>query len=309
MDEGAAGQKKLVRVDPTLPVLTVGPRTAEDKLPHAYSDELQTLSAATASGTLGAIERYEWDVDGDGAFEIDSGLQYEIQTLVPLGQRGHPVSARVTGETGRTSISTVASDVRLRPPPGPVGVSINDGDLYTNDPNVEVSMVWPAYALDALVSNDGGLGGAGSYEVTPTISWTLDSAGSDRLPRTVYVRFSGGDAGLETFQDDIILDTTAPVIESVRIGGGAAASSAGFASKSAGKRSRVRVKADDNVSGVTEIQVFARGGGEPSEWLPFSETIRAKGRRVSVRVKDGAGNVSRWAHAKKKKKRKRPRRR
>src|SRR4029079_9821871 len=89
------------------------------------------------------------------------------------------------------------------PPPGPVGVSINNGAQYTNDPDVHVAVVWPACVHTLTISNDGGFRAAEVKALARTTDWTLSSSGPERLPKTIYVRFDGS---TQTFQDDIILD-------------------------------------------------------------------------------------------------------
>ena len=107
-----------------------------------------------------------------------------------------------------------------------VGVSINDGAQYTNDPDVTVFAVWPGFASDALVSNDGGFKTAVNFPVAEKIPWKLDSSGPERLPKTIYVRFTAGTQVSETYQDDIILDQTPPKVLSASLSSGGSAASA-----------------------------------------------------------------------------------
>jgi hypothetical protein len=277
---------ELVRVDPDIPIADLSPLRIPEGI--VCLGESVGLDRGFSRGTLASIVRYEWDLDGDGTFEVDNGPDDNVDAVLP---RGFPeISLRVTADSGVTrTATTILSEVVLCPPVGNLGISINGGDLFTNDPNVTISMIWTLGNRVALVSNDGGFMNPGVLPVEPTVPWTLEAGGSDRIPRTVYVRFD--DPAAPTFQDDIVLDTTAPEIQSARI---------------AGRRAvKVKLDADDNASGVSEVQFLFGKSGQPTDWRPYAPSLRVagKGRKVLVRVKDGAGNHSRWAKAKRKRKR------
>lgn len=237
---------------------------------------------ATASVPLGQIVDYEWDLDGDGLYELDSGTVsrathvYDVPGQITVG-------LRVRSDRGGTAVDHREVNVVLGPPPGPVGVSINGGARFTRDPRVKVTIRWPVGATSLLISNDGGFTPSTQMPVAATIPWRLDSSGPERLPKTIYVRFSGGSSGPETYQDDIILDETAPAIR--------------FAALTAGGRGqpRLHLKARDNASGVAFVQLTGRGG-RPARWRRFAGLIRLRGpvRGLHVRVRDNAGNRSRW---------------
>jgi hypothetical protein len=126
------------------------------------------------------------------------------------------------------------------------------------------------------VSNDGGFDDAARFQGVPaTLPWTLASSGPERLPKTVYVRVYGpGDWGVIT--DDIVLDERPPSIASV-----------------ARRGARLRVKARDNLSGVRSIQL-ARNPKRRGNWRRFTSKPAAGREMRWVRVRDGAGNPSRW---------------
>jgi hypothetical protein len=223
---------------------------------------------------------------------------------------------------------------------GPAGISINNGNDFTNDPNVSIrvvhqrkSIVTPTPLgctpdpgsrnyLDYLqpwawggvtgvaISNDGGFGG---YKVRPldpdasieTVKWTLRESGSERLPKTVYARFSWYHTGFkapgmvgpstqlesESRTDDIILDQTAPTVsvESAAI--------IGRARIRAVRKVAVRTKAVDKTSGVSHIQITTNRK-KPGVWIRYKRKVNvnlsARRTIAFVRVKDQAGNASRW---------------
>jgi hypothetical protein len=244
--------------------------------PGLTGDEV-TLDASTSHDSLdGTVVDYQWDVDGDGSFEFDTGDTPLITRV--YSERGIVQSrVKVTGDAGSSAIASVDVDVRLRPPAGELGVTINHGARYTNDPNVTVSSVWPPLASSVRLSGDGGFGDAQTFPVDADLSWTLETD-AERLPQTIYARFVGGLSGPETYQDDIILDTNPPSVMSARL---------------ASSRT-IKLRAQDRVSGLSKVQ--AGDGHRHTKAWPFSRTLRVrKGMHPThVRVRDRAGNWSRW---------------
>lgn len=177
---------------------------------------------------------------------------------------------------------------------GPDGVSINSGDVYTDDADVTISASISGYYSYALLSNDGGFQHASKVPLQASMPWKLQTSGAERLPKTVYVRFVDADGfPSDTYQDDIILDLTAPKISS------ASASSAGagrvVAARAGGHAYRLKVKASDKTSGVGSMQV-APSTHKPGKWKTFKKhsTATLKGKHLYVRVRDKAGNPSKW---------------
>ena len=171
-------------------------------------------------------------------------------------------------------------------------MTINGGALYTNDPDVTLSVNSPSWASSLRVANDGGFGAAKTFPVRNTIRWRLAESGRERLPKTVYLRFSN-DA--QTFTDDIILDQTKPTVSSATVGSGGATSAAVTATASKGRTYRVRIRAKDATSGVAKVQ-FAHRKRHPSAPRTFKRISQYKATRAPkyVRVRDRAGNYSRW---------------
>ena len=163
-------------------------------------------------------------------------------------------------------------------------MTINDGDRFTRDPDVTLSLSWPDGATGMKIATDGGFKGATTVPVAPTATVQLAADDNSLLPHVVYVRFSG--AGLdarETYTDDIILDTIPPVIDT------AVAKPVGT------KAVRVTTRVRDAVSGPRSMQV-TRAVTTPGTTVAYAPSVRApmKGRRVSIRVADAAGNWSKW---------------
>ena len=178
---------------------------------------------------------------------------------------------------------------------GSESVTINNGAGFTNDPAVELSIRHPASATHAFLSNDGGFLAPESVMVNQTgrYPWRLAESGQERLPKTVYVRFGGpGGTSAVTFTDDIILDQTAPTIGQATIAGASAATARAAVAK---RRFTLRLRARDNASGVRQVQLSAnrRRPAKPRAYKA-KLVIRAARAPRFVRVRDGAGNYSKW---------------
>ena len=252
-----------------------------------------SFDASKSTDSNGTIVNYAWDLDGNGSYETDGGSAPTMVTTYAKPQTVN-VGLRVTDNDGVTGTAVGTVVISSQPPAGgQLGVSINDGAQFTNDPDVIVFAVWPGFASDALVSNDGGFKKAVSFPVAERIPWTLDSSGPERLPKTIYVRFTAGTQVSETYQDDIILDQTPPKLLS------AALSSRGSAALAAAAPTvTLKLKATDNVSGVGGVQV-TRNKRKPGKVLKFKKSLKVKSApTLYVRVRDKAGNFSAWRKAK-----------
>ncbi len=244
-----------------------------------------SFDASGSSVPFSAVTNYRWDLDGDGSFERNTGDTPTTSTS--YASRGaRKARVQVTAPSGKTATAVVPVDVRLAPPPGVVGVSVNNGAQFTNSPDVTLHPVWPAFTSTATISNDGGFAGAQALPVDGALPWRLDASGPERLPKTVYLRF---DQSTQTFQDDIILDQTPPVLAAASE---VPAKQSVLARRSATTRT-YQLVAEDNVSGVTQAQ-FAAKQSTPTPAVAYAGTLRATGTPRWLRVQDGAGNWSAW---------------
>ena len=152
--------------DPTATITTPHPGWN----PTTCQNENITYDAGASLGGNGTITRYEWDLDGDGVYETDQGATSSfVRAASTLGT--FTVRVRVTNSLGTTAVSEAATVTvgecggpefwcakagAVPPPAGPVGMSINDGDVYTNSAKVTVHLTWPTCTTSALLANDGG---------------------------------------------------------------------------------------------------------------------------------------------------------
>jgi hypothetical protein len=189
---------------------------------------------------------------------------------------------------------------------------IKGGDYATNNPHVQIGLVWPAGATQVLVSNNGGFGTSGNATTFPlaaTVPWTLKQTGPERLPKIVYVRFLGVNSTIDilNFPDEIILDQTPPSIQSASLIGGAAqqASTAAVRKPPKLRTYRLRLKAADKLVGVCAVDVSTRKRPGTTTTIRNCHrkgilrlsrivTIRATARPRYVRVRNSAGSWSHW---------------
>lgn len=169
-----------------------------------------TFDASHSIISQSTITDAAWDLSGGTDFTIDTGRQLTItHSFASLGI--HSVSVRIARAGGRVETATTSIDVRPAPPRGNVGISIDGGDFATDNPNVQLDLVWPPFAKEALISNDGGFepaGGTATDAAAPQVPWTLEQSGSEQLPKTAYLRFLGAGIDIQNFTDYIILDQT-----------------------------------------------------------------------------------------------------
>jgi len=181
-------------------------------------------------------------------------------------------------------------------------ITINDGALFTNQPDVTLGLCGPDPA-EMMLSNDGGFGGAAWQPYTRTVPWTLEVYGAHVLPRFVYARYRDGGGEIHgTFFDDIIYDPNAPageaafdladLLPATYLHGGARPL------QTVSQESvELYVSAGDDSSGLAEMQVSMSPDFEGAAWEPYSAivpvTFDEDGVQTAyVRFRDNAGNVS-----------------
>ena len=255
-----------------------------------------TLDASASSDAAGGtIVRYEWDLDGDGSFEVDGGSTPTI-TKSFNASGSYLMGVRVTDTVGQTRSAATTLIVTTPPiPPGQLGVTINNGAQYTKSADVTLFVNFLSSTTQLLVSNDGGFLAPATFNPQKQVSWKLDSSGPERLPKTVYVRFLLNGIVSETYTDDIILDEIPPVVQTATV----APAAPGTAARAAALKSFVvKVKATDSNSGVDAVQITAKKSN-PGRFLKYKTklTVKAATKKLYVRARDRAGNLSAWKKA------------
>lgn len=241
----------------------------------------KTVFQATSHAPFGRAVRHEWDLDGDGAYELDTGAVPAAHHVYSRVGR-YTARLRVTSELGGVDTNEREVQVVVPPPSGPVGVSINGGARYTRDPNVTVTVRWPRWVDWLRIADDGGFSPSTTLAVQRKISWRLDTGGPQRRPRTIYVRFGKSSFEEETtYTDEIYLDLVKPTIRVTEV-------------PVESGPPQLRLRARDKVSGVASMQLKRKG--KKQRWRSFKKSLRPGGsvEGLRVRVKDKAGNFSRW---------------
>jgi hypothetical protein len=174
------------------------------------------------------------------------------------------------------------------PSSGDGGVSINGGAIATNSPGVTLTIHEPSGATGVRIANDGGFAGAATQAIRgdDTYSWTLQSSGAERLPKTVYVRFTGGGVDADKiYTDDIVLDQRPPLALGASLSG-----------------NTLRVKATDSGTGVAKVQYAAKRDAKRIVTRDYKRKLRVNNGRKArfARFVDGAGNYSPWKKVKRK---------
>jgi len=287
----AAGASRIWSVD------TVSPPVASLQVPSQIATGNPTLLDASGSHDPydAPIVDYKWDL-GSGAFTLDTGVYATTNTTFDTPG---PVTVRVqvTNSLGQTAIATQVVNVEVGPPPGIVGFSINNGAYATNSANVTLNVIWPVFAQTVLISNDGGFGPNGGTETVPvaaSIPWAIATGGNQLLPHIVYLRFPDSAYPTVTFTDDIIFDTTLPVVSSAKPAGTAP-----------GNAYKVKVVATEKLSGISQAQFSTTKTGGTTVVLagPTSPGITKLSKTLTlsmssapkwVRVCSAAGKWSAW---------------
>jgi hypothetical protein len=244
------------------------------------------------------VTHYEWDLDGDGSYETDSGdsptasRTYTAPASVNIG-------LRVSDASGKAATATQLLQVNQSSGQSLIGISVNSGAQYTRDPHVKLLVKAPANANAIVISNDGGFLAPQTFPIAASIPWTLDSSGPERLPKTVYARFLLGPIISTPYTDDIILDEIPPVVQQAAVTPAASAAHVASAATAKAKTWTLNVKAKDSNSGVGKVQVTA-DKRKPGKLLKYKRrlTVKSAKRPRFVRARDNAGNFSRWKRAK-----------
>jgi hypothetical protein len=295
--------------------------TVESALPPTVSTSSATSLAAT-SAVLNAMVNPN-GADATVSFLVGTSATLEGATTVESKILTGSTSTEVSQKTGvlleattyyfqvvaKNIHGTSKGEIRSFTTGRPIGVSINDAAEFTNKKAVTVSVTGPAGSVKAILSNDGGFKSSETFDLVDAsaeIKWTLVSSRDERLPKIVYVKYVSrfGTTSSTASTDDIILDTTAPVLSTATAVAAAAPETAvSVASVRSAKKNgaRITVKASDANSGIgsVEMRTSARKKATSVKYAnPKAKsqtlTVNTKAKTLQVRVIDRAGNPSPW---------------
>jgi hypothetical protein len=229
---------------------------------------------------------FQWNRNGN-PIGTATGNSYTIQNADVNQQLTCTVTATNSAGSGQATSPAVTPTAAQPAPSGPVGVSINAAAVFTNSPNVTLTIHEPAGASQVQISNDGGFSNPDTRSIAgnDTYSWTMVSSGAERLPKTVYVRFLGnGIDATQTYTDDIILDERAPNTLNAQM--------TPVLNRAEGGRWVLRVRARDDNSGLGLLGTAPRKRAD-YETRPFAKRVVFTNPRRArfVQVTDRAGNT------------------
>lgn len=201
-------------------------------------------------------------------------------------------------------------------------ISIDDGALYTNQVDVILNLLAPPGTTEMIISNDGGFSGASWEPFKNQKAWTISAYGDSAIPRIVYAKFKTNGIVSGLYQDDIVLDVTAPT-GTVAIDVGAIirntlikptnvnpsiTTSDTFTNTVylplVAKNARpgytvvtLLLSAEDDLSGIDGMLISNKADFTDAQWLPYSSTLEwwvpeAEAITVYVVFQDRAGNQS-----------------
>ena len=182
------------------------------------------------------------------------------------------------------------------------GLSINEGALFTNQISVTLTLPADPHTAQMIVSNDGGFVGAQWEPYATHRDWQITQYGSYVIPRTVYAKYKdAGGVTSSVYQDDIILDVTAPDSSVTNLSQMQASSSPARMRALASSTVPVNVEweGSDDVSGVKwyDVQYKQGSAGTWTDWLTGTTQTSATFNAASgytyyfqSRAEDNAGN-------------------
>lgn len=286
---GGAASSTSGAVNPPAPPATPAPQNTERPGIQGTTVVGNTLTCTPGAWT-GSPSSYAYSWRRDGA--AIAGATGSTYALV-AADAGKTITCTSTASNSGGATTAVSDGVSVTAAPvvpsTRVGVTINNGAEATNTATVSLRIREPLGATAVVLSNDGSFDTPTQVPVAAndTYSWTLDARGSQKRARVVYVRFVGGTLDSnQTFQDDILLDTSAPTVTTATI-----------SARSTAKSATVRVAATDSGSGVQTIQYSATKSAGKAKTLKLtkSRSFKVKPKNAKwVRAVDVAGNKSKW---------------
>ncbi|MFQ5341599.1 MAG: hypothetical protein ACE5F6_08660, partial [Anaerolineae bacterium] len=267
-----------------------------------YTTSPNVLLALSASDNQSSVTSYRTSVDGTN---YSDWFNYTTAASANLGSSDGEKTIYVQFKDGAGNLSEVYTDtIILDTNAGSdYGLSVNDGALWTNTTAVSLTIPAQAGTAEMQVSNDGGFQDVEWEPYTLYKDWQITSFGSNVLPRTVYVRFRDvAGSTSSTFQDDIILDITAPVSEitEVRLSAAYGPDRSAISTKATGATVPIMVRwaGTDDLSGVKWYDIQVRTAeGAWADWLAQTTETAAvyqvKPGQVyyfQSRAQDNAGN-------------------
>jgi PKD repeat protein len=191
----------------TITVTNRAPLSAFSASPSsATKGQLVTLDASASTDPDGTVAKYEWDLDGNGSYETNTGTT--PTTSRSYGAAGTvEVKLRVTDDKGATAVSTQKVTITLVPPTAsftatpstaPTGTSVQFDAASSTDPDGKIAK----YEWD--------LDGNGSYETATATTPTTSRSYATPATVEVKLRVTDDDGQTATTSRTVTAQNRAP---------------------------------------------------------------------------------------------------
>jgi YD repeat-containing protein len=173
----------------------------------AATNATVNFNAGASSDSDGTIAKYEWDLDGNGSYETDSGTSATTShSYATAGDR--TVGLRVTDNRGGTATAAVTLTVQNQAPtasftatpnPAPTGSSVTLDATASTDPDGTIAK----YEWD--------LDGNGSYETSTGTTATAATSFATQGSRAIGLRVTDNSGATATTTRTVTIQNRAPV--------------------------------------------------------------------------------------------------
>ena len=267
----------------------------------------RVILALEAQDSASGVRAYRVGVDGVG---FQTWNDYVAAPTANLGSGDGLRTVLVQFRDGTGNVSAVYTDTIMvdTSAGSESGISINRAALWTNSTAVSLTLPSKMGTAEMQVSNDGGFFEAQWEPYRLHRDWQITSYGSTTLPRTAYIRYRDTVGTMSfTYQDDIILDVTAPNAELAQLVPAQLVPSEGIRGHAlAAVPIAVHWTGSDDLSGVRWYNVQVRS--DITKWLDWltetpstTQVYEARpGRHYCFRVQaeDNAGNLGLYSDQK-----------
>ena len=235
-------------------------------------------------------------VSGDSETELTSGFLSEISACLPItrsvatqSESNLSISDSVWGQVSGSPYTLSAGlspETETAPgasasPTSTFGVTINNGEKYTNEPWVTVQ-TWAPQGVLRRLSNNSAFVNEGWMTHALTATWALPNIAPSVQPRTVYAWFRDVENQLYgPYADEIIVDTVPPVGFVAILG-------------AVTENQTLLIEATDENSGVDLMRVGEDPVLNGASWQPYTSTLgwSSASPTAYVQFRDRAGNLS-----------------
>ncbi len=253
-----------------------------------YSNSMEVNLKLTASDLTSGLNNMSFSVDGVIWSSWEPFATEKFFTLLS-GNGEKTIYFRIDDKAGNTAEPVMDSIILDTKPPEGLTISINQGDEYTNEREVELQ-------LDGYDSLSGINKMAFSFDSITWTAWEVFSAqkriillGGDG-EKMVYLRLIDTAGNIAVEFDSITLDTTPPHSLVIIINDGAETTDSAEVT--------LELSAIDDLSGISQMLIKRHDNMNLGNWEPFTVELQfflssSNGKKVLYfTVMDNAGNIA-----------------